>query len=41
VRRVSQFMHNPSEDHMGAITKILQYLKGTQVRESNLKKADM
>ncbi|CAL9014363.1 unnamed protein product, partial [Prunus brigantina] len=25
---VSQFMHSPSEDHMGAVTRILRYLKG-------------
>ncbi|KAL6272266.1 hypothetical protein ACE6H2_022958 [Prunus campanulata] len=24
---VSQFMHSPSEDHMGAVTRILRYLK--------------
>jgi hypothetical protein len=26
---VSQFMHSPSEDHMGAVIRILRYLKGT------------
>ncbi|KAK8951274.1 hypothetical protein KSP39_PZI003194 [Platanthera zijinensis] len=26
---VSQFMHNPSEDHMGAVTRILRYLKSS------------
>ena len=26
---VSQFMHSPSEDHMGAVTRILRYLKVT------------
>jgi Reverse transcriptase (RNA-dependent DNA polymerase) len=26
---VSQFMHNPSEDHMGAVIIIVRYLKGT------------
>jgi hypothetical protein len=26
---VSQFMHNPSEDHMGVVIRILRYLKGT------------
>jgi Reverse transcriptase (RNA-dependent DNA polymerase) len=26
---ISQFMHNPSEDHMGAIICILRYLKGS------------
>ncbi|XP_021824380.1 uncharacterized protein LOC110765551, partial [Prunus avium] len=26
---VSQFMHSPSEDHMGVVTRILRYLKGT------------
>ena len=26
---VSQFMHNPSEDHMGAVIRILRYLKSS------------
>ena len=26
---VSQFMHNPSEDHMDAIIRILRYLKSS------------
>jgi hypothetical protein len=26
---VSQFMHNPSEDHMDAVVRILRYLKGS------------
>ncbi|CAL5382404.1 unnamed protein product [Camellia sinensis] len=26
---VSQFMHNPSEDHMGAVVRILRYLKSS------------
>jgi hypothetical protein len=26
---VSQFMHNPSEDHMDAVIRILRYLKGS------------
>ncbi|XP_021820544.1 uncharacterized protein LOC110762247, partial [Prunus avium] len=26
---VNQFMHSPSEDQMGAVTRILRYLKGT------------
>ncbi|BBH02385.1 hypothetical protein Prudu_012927 [Prunus dulcis] len=30
---VSQFMHSPSEDHMGAVTRILRYLKVTLARD--------
>ena len=29
VSMVSQFMHNPSEDHMGAVIQILRYLKSS------------
>lgn len=29
VRVVSQFMHNPSEDHMEAVIRILRYLKAS------------
>lgn len=25
---VNQFMHSPSEDHIGAVMRILRYLKG-------------
>ena len=32
VSLVSQFMHNPSEDHMGAVIRILQYLKSSPGR---------
>lgn len=30
---VSQFMHNPSEDHMDAVTRILRYLKSSPGKE--------
>lgn len=29
VSQVSQFMHNPSEEHMSVVVRILKYLKGT------------
>ena len=29
VNVVSQFMHNPSEDHMGVVIQILRYLKSS------------
>lgn len=29
VSLVSQLMHNPSEEHMGVVTRILQYLKSS------------
>ena len=32
VNIVSQFMHSPSEDHMGAVMRILCYLKGASGR---------
>ena len=35
---VSQFMHNPSEDHMRAVTRILRYLKGTPGKGIKFKK---
>jgi hypothetical protein len=39
---VSQFMHNHSEDHMGAVSRILRYLKGTSCKGIKFeKKTDM
>lgn len=38
---VSQFMHNPNEDHMNAIFRILKYLKGTLGRGLLFSKNDM
>ena len=35
---VSQFMHNPQEDHMEAVMRIIRYLKGTPGRGIVLKK---
>ena len=35
---VSQFMHNPQEDHMEAVMRIIRYLKGTPGRGIMLKK---
>ncbi|PHT92192.1 Beta-amylase 1, chloroplastic [Capsicum annuum] len=38
VSLVSQFMHNPSEEHMGAVIRILQYLKSSSGRGLMFKK---
>ena len=37
---VSQFMHCPSEDHMGAVIRILRYLKSTQRKRLMLSNND-
>jgi transposase InsO family protein len=37
---VSQFMHNPSEDHMGAVIRILRYLKGTPGKGIKFEKSE-
>ena len=37
---VSQFMHNPKEDHLQAIFRILRYLKGSPGRGQLFSKQD-
>ena len=38
VSLVSQFMHNPSNDHMEAVMRIIRYLKRCSGREIHFKK---
>lgn len=39
VSYISQFMHAPTEEHMGAVNRVLRYLKGTPGRGLLFKKA--
>jgi hypothetical protein len=38
VSLVSQFMHNPSEDHMDTVIRIIRYLKGSLGKGIQLRK---